>query len=257
MKMIPLFSGSNGNATLIKSGNVKILLDCGVSVPRLVSGLKNHGESLESISAVFLTHSHQDHVKGAQKLVFQKPHLKVYGSGDVERYAMCMNFQKISSGEKIQIGDVEVLPFAVPHDVACFGFTFENEMEKCGYATDMGEVDSEIISHLAGSKTVMIESNYDEYLLQSGRYPAFLKRRIASGHGHLSNLQTKKVCEKLLAKNTQNFILAHLSEQNNTPEIAYSETKSHFDLLGAKLFSDYTLQVAKRFGVEEGDSIVE
>ncbi len=251
MKIIPLFSGSNGNATLVKSGGANILIDAGVSVSRLLDSLKKRGESFESIDALFLTHSHGDHVKGVQRLVFQKPHMKVFGSADVEKYALCTGFESIKAGDKINVADIEVASFAVPHDVPCLGFTFQTESEKVGYATDIGEVTSQTIAHLCGCETVMIEANYDDVLLEKGEYPIYLKRRISSVHGHLSNAQSAKACLNLLSHGTKNFILAHLSAQNNSPEIAYREVRNFLKENGADLFSDYTLQVAKRFGIEE------
>ncbi len=251
MKIIPLFSGSNGNCTLVKSNNTSVLIDAGVSVPKILAALKTRGESFESLSAVVLTHSHQDHVKGMQRLVFQKPHMKVYGGADVEKFALCTGFEQIKAGSVFEVGDIQIKCFPVPHDVPCFGYTFENGVDKVGYATDIGEVTSQTISHLIGSGTVMIESNYDDTLLAKGEYPIYLKRRISSLHGHLSNNQAKEAVLKLLGHGTRNFILAHLSAQNNTPEMAYKETQNHLKQNGATLFSDYTLHVAKRFGIDE------
>lgn len=251
MKIIPLFSGSNGNCTLIKSENASVLIDAGVSVPKILSALKMRGESFESLSAIVLTHSHQDHVKGVQRLVFQKPQMKVYGCADVEKFALCTGFETIKAGDSFDVLDINIKSFAVPHDVPCLGFTFENESGKVGYATDIGEVTSQTISHLVGSETVMIESNYDDTLLAKGDYPIYLKRRISSVHGHLANAQAKEAVLTLLNHGTKNFILAHLSAQNNTPEMAYKETQNHLKANGANLFSDYTLHVAKRFGIEE------
>ncbi len=251
MKVIPLFSGSSGNATLIKSESGNILIDAGVSVPRLVKMLNLHGESLESISAVLITHTHKDHINGMQRLVFQKPHMKVFGGKDSEKYALCTGFESFSAGDKITVANKEITIFPVPHDVPCFGFVVCDGSEKVGYATDIGEVTDKTLSHLAGVKTVMIEANYDDTMLAKGEYPIFLKRRISSVHGHLSNVQCASACEKLLNLGTENFILAHLSEQNNTPEIAYKEVRSGFDSVGAKQFADYNLTVARRgFDVE-------
>lgn len=246
MKIIPLYSGSSGNATIVKSDGACVLIDAGVSVKRLLEGLKMHGESLESISALLLTHTHNDHIAGVQKLVFQKPHLKVYGGGDAEKYALCTGFEKISADSEICVGDMKITTFPVPHDVPCFGFAFEDGKEKVGYATDIGEITPQTLGHLMGSKTVMIEANYDDTLLASGEYPIFLKRRIASNHGHLSNLQSGEACVKLLENGTKNFILAHLSEKSNTPETAYNAVQNAFLASGAKMFEDYRLCVAKR-----------
>lgn len=251
MKVIPLFSGSNGNSTLIKSEKGNILIDVGVSVSRLLSGLKQHGESLESLDGILLTHTHKDHVAGVQRLVFQKPHLKVFGGKDSEKYALCTGFEEVKAGDRIQIADMNISIFPVPHDVPCFGFSIETDSEKIGYATDIGELTKQTLDHLLGSKTVMIESNYDESLLAKGEYPIYLKRRISSVHGHLSNTQCASACKSLIESGTKNFILAHLSQQNNTPEIAYQETKTALESCGAKLFCDYTLHVAKRFGLDE------
>lgn len=246
MKIIPLFSGSSGNSTLIKSESGNILIDAGISLPKLLKMLKMHGESLESISAILITHTHKDHVSGMQRLVFSKPHMKVFGGADAEKYALCTGFESFSAGDKITVANKEISIFPVPHDVPCYGFTVTDGVEKIGYATDIGEVTDNTIAHLEGAKTVMIESNYDDTLLENGDYPIFLKRRISSVHGHLSNSQCQKACEKLFALGTQNFILAHLSEQNNTPEIAYQHVRDGFSQMGAKQFCDYNLTVAKR-----------
>ena len=142
------------------------------------------------------------------------------------------------------VGDIVVSPFPVSHDsLNCQGFTFSKGKAKFGYATDLGFVSGAVLSHLMGSKLVFIESNHDVRMLSEGPYPPILKARIRSNSGHLSNVQCAEVALQLATNGTKYFALCHLSEQNNTPELAFGTVTNAFITRGFRVEKDVVLRL--------------
>jgi len=226
-----LYSGSSGNSLFIQSDNTKILVDCGVSSKKIVEALNSMEVDASSIDAILVTHEHSDHVKG----------LATFSSKfDIPVFSTCETFdnmEKVTSklsnkninhfkiDEKFNIGDLEILPFSIPHDAAnpC-GFNILNDNKKISIATDIGHMNSAILKRLEGSSFLLLESNYDTEVLKCCSYPFSLKTRISGPTGHLSNDMASKTITYLLKNGLKTAMLGHLSKDSNFPELAYSTT---------------------------------
>ena len=228
-KAIPLFSGSSGNCVYVKYADEEILIDAGVSYKRICAALEKIGTDIQNIKAVLTTHEHCDHVKGLPVLtkhnnipVFINRNSAGFFDAPLDEL-FCGQARIKDPGDTITFDSFEVNVFATPHDSAgsCgYHFTF-SDGTRFALATDIGNVTDEIASHLLGCKTVIIESNHDIKMLKNGPYPFHLKKRILSDHGHLSNDACAQFIPKLVEAGTEKIILAHLSEENNTPELCY------------------------------------
>ncbi len=248
-----LFSGSSGNCTYIGEGNTHILIDAGVSARRISCELSNIGIEPNSISAIFVTHEHNDHICGLH--TFAKKHnVPIFMSqGTAEALEKLPN---ISCGLNINVingavdlGDIEVQRFATSHDCdGSSGFRIKLGYRDFAVCTDTGIVTDEIRTALKGCELVLLESNHDINMLNKGPYPPSLKRRILSNTGHLSNASCAEELPKLLKSGTIRFILGHLSRQNNTPKAAYDSANSILTLSGFTEGMDYMLNVAPPSG---------
>ena len=219
---IALFaSGSSGNCALVSDGETHILIDAGISARRIRAGLTAQDVAMADLAGVLVTHEHSDHVKGLTVLLRRDP-VAVYALPAVcaalrrllpER-ADCLH--EITPGEAFHLGDVCVTPFPTPHDAA----------GSCGYRLDgsacfgFGTVTDAVRAALRGVDCAVIEANHDPELLRTGPYPIYLKRRIASDHGHLSNESAGALAVYLAENGAQQLILGHLSRENNTPRAA-------------------------------------
>ncbi len=242
-KIGTIASGSSGNSSIILSGNTFIMTDCGISLKKAMEGLSELG--ISQPDALLITHPHTDHIKGAHILA-KKFDIPVYTTEETKKECILIpkeQFITVKEGESFYINDVSVTPFASSHDTpSSLGFTFTTSFSKVSILTDTGLVTEEMFSYLKGSEGVIIESNHDEEMLKNGPYPYFLKARIKSEKGHLSNLDCAKVCRELLLSGTKNFLLAHLSEHNNTEDLAFNST---FNTL-RELNFPFNLKIAKK-----------
>lgn len=259
-KVIPLFSGSSGNSYYVSSGGSGILIDAGRTAKQITQALDDNCVDIKTIEAIFVTHEHTDHIKGVR--VFANKHkLPVFMSegtlkalergGYVDGRTYCCVIQ--SGG--VDLTTMHVDRFPISHDCAegC-GFRVDMGDRKYALATDLGFVSQEVENALFGCDAVTIESNHDVNMLRMGPYPYVLKRRIMSDKGHLSNTTCSELLPKLVRSGTKRFILAHLSRENNMPEIAYRESLNMLNANGMELMSDFTLSVAP---VEtDGSSVV-
>lgn len=229
-----LYSGSKGNATLIRAGKDAILIDAGHSCRSLCRSLEEAGVSPSELCAVFLTHEHKDHTAALD--VFTKKYaLPVHAPRAAAEHlqktagpALALALVPHATCFTERIGAFLITSFPTAHDShASVGYRIEiagTQGTHCiGFATDLGTVTSEVRQGLLGCETVVLESNYDEEMLRDGPYPQELKRRIASGHGHLSNENCAAFAAELAKSGTTRFILAHISENNNLPALAYGE----------------------------------
>ena len=227
-----LASGSKGNCTLISSGATRLLVDAGLSCRELLRRLTLCGESASGIDAILITHEHSDHVGGVNVLAKR---LKVPVYMTAATYEMYRRYARDSAGNRItlqrletfeagrafEIGDVTVTPFTIPHDaVDPVGFTFRSEGIKVAVCTDLGYMPASVKHHIHGCQILMIESNHDLEMLRGGPYPWSVKQRVMSRVGHLSNDALADFLTTDYDGGAEYLILAHLSEQNNHPEIA-------------------------------------
>ena len=232
-----LASGSRGNCALVASTQTRILLDAGVSCRETFKRMKLLDESPQSISAILITHEHTDHIYGLAMLA-KKLRIPVFMTAATHhawsRAMRTINgerpqiekLERFESGHRFQIGDIEVKPFTIPHDAADpVGFTFRAEGIKVSFATDLGYLPVNVRDHLRGSDILVMESNHDVEMLRGGPYPWQVKQRVASNVGHLSNAKLADFFTGDYDNNAAFVVLAHLSEQNNHPEIARREAE--------------------------------
>lgn len=226
IKLIPLFSSSKGNCTYIETDTTSLLVDVGISCKRLINKLEELNINPETIEAILVTHEHSDHVKGI-KVFANKYKIPVYATAKTWDY-LKTSITLSESQTRIfvpnycfNIGNIKVQPFNIPHDaVDPCGFSFYSNGEKVTVATDLGCINEYLISNMLQSQSILLESNHDVNMLKAGPYPWALKQRIIGNFGHLSNDTSAKLVEILAKNGTKNFILGHLSEENNFPELA-------------------------------------
>ena len=217
-----------GNCLYVESDNTKLLIDAGVSLKKKEKGLDTINVSPSSLDGILVTHEHSDHIQSLGNLS-KKFNLPVFANSETFD-AMPKQTDKISTEninkfkikQKFSINDIEITPFAIPHDAAnpC-GFNISCNDDKISIATDIGHMTNEILKQLEGSKFVLLESNYDTEVLKLSKYPFSLKQRIAGPNGHLSNEIASKVINYLLHDNVKTAMLGHLSKESNFPELAY------------------------------------
>lgn len=226
-RIYPLFSSSKGNSTFIGTEKGGILIDCGVSFKRLNAALDCNGIPLSAVRGVFITHGHSDHVSGL-KMLTKHTSIPVYGQKRTLQQ-LC-DGDKISptspvidmTGKKIACGDCELTNFNTPHDtIQSCGYRITSPDGKiCAVCTDLGHISAEVDQALSGCRLVLLESNYDEEMLRRGPYPLYLKERILSPYGHLSNHNCGYQAASLIKRGTTHILLGHLSQDNNRPDIA-------------------------------------
>jgi len=231
MKFCSIASGSSGNAYYVGVGDDHFLFDAGVSGKYIEHSL--YDINVRKISGIFITHEHRDHAKGAG-IFARKFNTSIYATPLTWRYFLENNVlgkipeeqKKIIEPEKpITIGNAVITAFEIPHDAAQpVGYTIETKTEdhlqKIAFATDLGYVTDTVLKHIKGANLLLIESNHDIHMLQTGAYTAQLKERVGGNFGHLSNEATGHLLVQVAHPNLQYVILAHLSKDNNTPEIA-------------------------------------
>ena len=247
-RIYPLFSGSTGNAEFIGSPAGGLLIDCGVSARRLSLALERCGIPAEAVKGIFITHEHCDHVAGL-RVFAKKYHVPVYAQpvtrdnlyqcGYLEPEQVCTALTG-----PVECAGIRVMPFATSHDTAqsCGYRMTLPDGRSCAVCTDLGYVSETVAEALKGCDLVLLEANYDKEMLRTGPYPGYLKARIASDCGHLSNNDCAAAAEMLLQSGTTRLILGHLSQHNNLPALAESTVEAA--LSGFRRGSDYLMQAA-------------
>ncbi|MBR7091633.1 MAG: MBL fold metallo-hydrolase [Clostridia bacterium] len=247
-----LFSGSSGNCTYIATPAGGILIDVGVSARRIEAALRERGIDLRSIRAIFLTHEHTDHIVGLRAFL-DKYEVPVYGSaGTVDGVPGPLALLPQVMAAPVELDGLRVTSFHTPHDSReSTGYCIETaDGRKLAVATDLGCVTDTVRQALTGCDLVLIESNHDERMLRNGRYPAYLKQRIASDTGHLSNTACAAELAGLVQSGTSRIVLGHLSRENNLPQMAYQTAKQALLAAGLTERRDYLLSVAAPVGTE-------
>ena len=224
IRVCVLGSGSRGNSTLVVTEKTRLLVDAGFSKKETYARLSAIGETASGCAAIIISHEHSDHITGLKALALDLK-APVYISAEtraaIQWDARITCIETISAGEKFTVGDIEVTPFSIPHDAADpVAFTLESQGIKIGVVTDLGYVPELVKQHLRGCHCLIFESNHDTEMLKIGRYPWYVKQRVMSRHGHLSNRTTAEFLTRDFDGAAQVLILAHLSENNNHPEIA-------------------------------------
>jgi phosphoribosyl 1,2-cyclic phosphodiesterase len=232
-----LASGSRGNCAIVASAHTRILVDAGISCRETFRRMKSLGQDPRSLSAIVITHEHADHVYGLATLA-KKLRIPVFMTGatyqvwaravrdQVGERPKLEKFERFESGFSFQVGDIAVRPFTIPHDAADpVGFTFRCEGVKVGIATDLGYLPTSVRDHLRGCDVLVMESNHDLEMLRVGPYPWSVKQRVMSRVGHLSNHALADFFVNDYDNSATFVVLAHLSQENNHPEIARREAE--------------------------------
>ena len=246
LRFTSLGSGSSGNATLIESRPrdgaqaTRLLVDCGLAPRQLAARLALRGLAIADVDAVFVTHEHSDHVGGV--LALQRRHgVTVWASSGTWAQATAKAGAAppcciARDGETITIGSLTVRPFAVPHDAAePLQLTCSDGRRRIGVLTDIGEPTAAVVQALEGCDALLLEANHDPDLLATGGYPLWLKRRIAGNRGHLANGQSATLLDACRHDGLRHVVAAHLSQQNNRPELALAALRIALGRSGAEV----------------------
>lgn len=247
-RIYPLFSSSKGNCTYIGSTAEGILIDCGVTYKRLCAAMELSGLSLGAVKGIFITHEHSDHIKGLA-VTTKRTGIPVFANStmlDILFDKDCIFSKARDINGSVKLGEMTVTPFPTSHDAACpCGYRVDfDDGECCCTCTDLGVVTKEVRAALKGANAVLLEANYDEKMLREGDYPAELKQRILSEIGHLSNSDSGRLAAELVSEGTSRIILAHLSQENNTPKKAEAAVKKILTESGFVKDKDYFLTCA-------------
>lgn len=256
MRMVSIASGSSGNCIYIGSDSTHLLVDVGISGKRIEQGLNEIGLKGSDVNGILITHEHSDHIKGLGVLS-RKHHIPVYGTKEtLEEIAGTSSLGKldldllkpICPEISFSVGDLTVKPFQIYHDAANpVAYRVEHGEKSVAVATDMGHFDQTIIDHLKNLDAVLLESNHDVRMLETGPYPYYLKRRILGDKGHLSNENAGRLLSFILHDNLKKILLGHLSKENNYAELAYETVRMEIDEGSCPYgSSDFSISVAGR-----------
>lgn len=238
VKFLPIASSSKGNCTYVGSDDTNILIDCGISAKQTVQALEQSNIDIKNIDALFITHEHSDHIKGAGVLA-RKYKIPIYATtktwdaiiksdklGKIDDRLICYVYKE----EEFILNDIKILPFSVSHDaVDTVGYNIFIENKKISVCTDLGVVTENVKEKLSNSNVILIESNHDVKMVETGSYPYMLKTRILGHNGHLSNVSCGQLILSLEHDNLEHIFLGHLSEENNRPILALDTVKNILD----------------------------
>ena len=234
MRLVSIASGSSGNCIYIGTEKTHILIDAGISNKRIQQGLWDIGVKGEELCGVFVTHEHSDHIKGLGVLA-KKYQIPIFGTREtleeVRKKAALESYPEellipVLPDVDALVGDLRVKPFRIDHDAANpVAYRVQCGQKSVAVATDMGHYDQYIIDHLQGLDAVLLESNHDVRMLETGPYPYYLKRRILGEHGHLSNETCGRLLTHILHDRLKYILLGHLSKENNYEELAYETVR--------------------------------
>ena len=257
-----LGSGSAGNSALVATNHGKILIDGGLSARQIALRLEQCGITPQQLDGVLLTHEHGDHVCGLEVLC-RKSALPIYCNALTAEAVRCgnaldrhRNWRIFRTGSAFSICDITVQTFPVPHDaVDPVGFAFYAGSGSLGFITDLGYATKMIVERLREVRTVVIETNHDEKLLQNDKHrPWPVKQRIQSRHGHLSNTAAANVIEHLLPGRIERVVLGHLSRDCNTPALAFDAVRAQLEKTGKidlEVYCATQSQLSPRFPIGE------
>lgn len=228
-----LGSGSGGNCTYIGTPRTRVLVDAGFSMKETARRLATIHVSLESIHAIIISHEHADHVHGVEIMArhLNVPVFMAPAARDAMQWKSTEGvFEPISAGCPFYVGDIEVQPFSIPHDsVEPLAFSLVTAGIKTSIVTDLGYIPELVKQRVAGSHCLLFESNHDLEMLKVGPYPWFVKQRVMSRHGHLSNEATAEFFANDYDGAAEHVLLAHISQKNNHPEIVHMSVAQAFE----------------------------
>ena len=261
MRFCSIASGSSGNCIYAGSGSTSLLVDAGISGKRIERSLNEIGMTTPDINGILITHEHSDHVKGLGVLArrYEIPVYATKGTIDAVKDMDTIGkipadlFHVIDNDGTFSVGDITVEPVRLSHDAADpVGYIMSDGKNKAAVATDMGIYDDYTVEKLKGLDILLIESNHDVRMLQAGRYPYYLKRRIMGEKGHLSNEDAGRLLCRVLHDDMKHIILGHLSRENNYEELAFEAVSQEITMDECRYRSgDFDISIAHR--EERGD----
>lgn len=220
MKFYSLASGSSGNCFLVDNGKHRILIDVGIPYIQIKQKLDSLGYDIEGIDFILITHTHNDHIKSINSFSMKKVYSSVKIPGIIN---------KLSNNHEVLLGDYKIYPFPLSHDVECCGYKICCNNESLIYLTDTGYVNYKIRPYLKNANYYIFESNHDINMLMNSKRPSFLKTRILSDIGHLSNEDASEILVDSIGDKTEEIYLAHISRDCNTKELAYNSLIKTFE----------------------------
>lgn len=243
----PLASGSKGNCTYLGTSTKKVLIDAGINAKALINHLTAINVDLSEIDAILITHEHSDHISGLKTLAFRYG-IPIFANhetakGIVSYLGDCPKFKIFATGERFEFGDLEIHPFSIQHDTMDpVAFTIKTENLKLGFCTDLGFATTLVQNQLQGCDYLVLEANHQPSMVYSSARPQFLKQRILGRTGHLSNEACGELLKQVAHSGLKHVHLAHLSNECNTPEVAFTEVKKVLDASGIQLDLSIALQ---------------
>jgi phosphoribosyl 1,2-cyclic phosphodiesterase len=250
MEICVLGSSSSGNSTAVWTKKTKVLIDCGFSARETTSRLRSIGLDATDLNAILLSHEHIDHVRGCEVLS-RKYQIPVYSNPTTSRSSRHLqnvaNIHHFNSHKEFKVGDLKITGLVVPHDASePNAFIIKEKKKKITMATDLGTPTPILLGYAKDSDAIILESNYDKKMLVEGFYPQPLKKRILSDFGHLSNTASAKTLKQIIGPSTKHVLLAHISQNNNTPELAMKNAKQHLkECKGLKIGLTYPQKCTK------------
>ncbi len=257
LEFASIASGSSGNCIYVASGHTRLLIDAGLSGKRIEAGLGELSLTGYDIDAMLVTHEHNDHVDGVG-IMSRRYDIPVYATeGTWEHMPEKVgkikpaNKNALYSGEALIINDLCIKPFEIPHDAAQpVGYCISDGKSKITIATDIGHITDEVKENIRDSSVLLVESNHDVEMLKNGPYPYQLKQRVLGEFGHLSNENCGKMLKEILTDSLSYIFLGHLSNENNTPMLAFETVKRTLEGEGVTIGGDVNMYVAPRYGVK-------
>lgn len=248
-------SGSSGNCYYIGTHQQGILIDAGISARTIRTNLREMGLDFRNIMGILVTHDHADHIRAVGTLG-ERFHIPVYATHDIHagidrnygvQEKLRTSRRYFEKGVEFSLCGMKINTFGISHDsTECVSYVIDADNVRFMIATDVGCVDDNLRQYIRTANYLVIEANHDERMLLNGPYPSYLKARILSDKGHMSN----NTCGQLLAENytgkLRHIFLCHLSKENNTPEVAYATVKNHLETIGLEVGKDILMQTLER-----------
>ncbi|MBQ5699017.1 MAG: MBL fold metallo-hydrolase [Lachnospiraceae bacterium] len=261
MRFVSIASGSSGNCIYAGTDSTHILIDAGISAKRIEKGLFEVGLKPGELSGICITHEHSDHIKGLGVLA-RKYEIPIYATegtlAEIRNVKSLGEYPEellkpLRPDVKMTLGDLDILPFHIDHDAADpVAYRVQSGNKSVAVATDLGHYNQYTIDHLLDLDAVLLESNHDLRMLESGPYPYYLKRRIMGNFGHLSNENAGRLLNCILNDKMKYVLLGHLSKENNLPELAFETVRLEVDMGDCPYCtSDFYMTVAERDEMSE------
>ena len=257
MELVSIASGSSGNCIYVGTDNTHIIIDAGISGKKIEEGLNDIGLKTSEMDGILITHEHADHIASLGVLA-RRYGLPIYATaGTIEGILSYQNigklpeglFREIKADEQFSINDVDIRPVKISHDAnEPVAYRFNHENHSVGVCTDLGMYDDYIVDAFYGVNALLLEANHDVNMLQVGRYPYYLKRRILGDKGHLSNELSGQLLCRLLNDELDTVLLGHLSAENNLAELAYETVRLEILMDDNKYKpDDFRINIASRY----------